>query len=52
MHFLLDSLKKSAVIVDKSGTSRSNARIEDITMVEITGTQVAVILFILLLTWA
>jgi hypothetical protein len=43
MHFLVDSLKESAVIVDKSGTSRSNARIEDLTMVEITVTQVAVI---------
>jgi hypothetical protein len=41
--FLVDSLKESAVIVDKSGTSRSNARIEDLIMVEITVTQVAVI---------
>jgi hypothetical protein len=43
MHFLVDSLKESAVIVDKLGTSRSNARIEDLTMEEITVTQVAVI---------
>jgi hypothetical protein len=41
--FLVDSLKESAVIVDKSGTSRSNARIEVLTMVQITVTQVAVI---------
>jgi hypothetical protein len=41
--FLVDILKESAVIVDKSGTSRSNSRIEDLTMVEITVTQVAVI---------
>jgi hypothetical protein len=44
MHFLVDILKESAVIVDKSGTSRFNARIEDLTMVEITVTQVAVII--------
>jgi hypothetical protein len=42
-HFLVDNLKESAVIVDKSGTSCFNARIEDLTMVEITVTQVAVI---------
>jgi hypothetical protein len=47
MHFLVDSLKESAVIVDKSGKSHFNARIEDLTMVEITVTQVAVILFVL-----
>jgi hypothetical protein len=41
--FLVDSLKESAVIVNQSGTSRSNARIEDLTMEEITVTQVAVI---------
>jgi hypothetical protein len=46
--FLVDSLKESAVIVDKSGTSGYfNARIEDLTMVEITVTQVAVIFFVL-----
>jgi hypothetical protein len=39
----VDSLKESAVIVEKSGTSCSNARIEDLTMEEITVTQVAVI---------
>jgi hypothetical protein len=41
--FLVNILKESAVIVDKSGTSRSNARIEDLTIVEMTVTQVAVI---------
>jgi hypothetical protein len=41
--FLVDSLKESAVIVDKLDTSCFNARIKDLTMVEITVTQVAVI---------
>jgi hypothetical protein len=39
----MEGLKESAVIVDKSGTSRSNARIEDLTMAEITVTQVVVV---------
>jgi hypothetical protein len=41
--FFSGQFKESAVIVDKSGTSCFNARIEDLTMVEITVTQVAVI---------
>jgi hypothetical protein len=48
--FLVDSLKESAVIVDKSGTSCSNARIEDLTMVEITVTQVAVIVVLIVVS--
>jgi hypothetical protein len=42
LHFLADNLKENVAIVGKSGTSRSNARIEDLTMAEITVTQVAV----------
>jgi hypothetical protein len=41
--FLPDSLKENVAIAVKSGTNRSNARIEDLTMAEITVTQVAVI---------
>jgi hypothetical protein len=43
VRLLVDSLKESAMIVDKLGTSRSNARIKVLTMVEITVPQVVVI---------
>jgi hypothetical protein len=42
MHFLVDSLKVSVEIVAKLDTSRSNAKIADLTMEKITVTQMEV----------
>jgi gag-polypeptide of LTR copia-type len=50
--FLPDSLKENVAIAVKSGTNCSNARIEDLSMAEITETQVAVIFACIVLSLA